>query len=74
MPIYVAQPCSHGDIQLVGDHRYDNFGSVEVCMNGEWGKICNEFWRNEDASVACRQLGFSPHGIHCTLGVISVSM
>ena len=61
--ILCAGPCSNGDVQLVGDSRYDNFGRVEVCINGSWGKVCSDMWENNDASVVCRQLGFSPYGM-----------
>lgn len=38
-------------------------GRVEICVNNEWGTICSDFWNNTDASVFCKQLGYSPYGM-----------
>ena len=37
-------------------------GRVEMCWNGNFTAVCSEQWDNRDASVVCRQLGFSPYG------------
>lgn len=62
-----------GNIQL-SDIGYSTFspfllaasggrlGRVEICVNGSHAGVSGDSWDNEDASVLCRQLGFSPYG------------
>ncbi|XP_053547974.1 neurotrypsin-like isoform X2 [Bombina bombina] len=50
-----------GALRLVGDLSRDK-GAVQLYFNGIWGSICGYHWTDWDASVVCRQLGFSEIG------------
>ncbi len=40
-------------------------GRVEICLNDEWGTVCDQMWNFNDSSVVCRQLGLAFNGMRC---------
>ena len=59
--IAILEACQHGEVRLRGTSSTSE-GRVEICVRQSWTTICNVYWDNRDASVLCRQLGFSPYG------------
>lgn len=50
--------CPTGAIRLAGGQE-PNEGRVEICVNNQYGTICDDSWDDRDAAVVCAQLGFS---------------
>ena len=53
--------CSTGQLRLMGGN-IPNEGRVEICIDNVWGTVCDDLWSNNDATVVCRQLGYSTQG------------
>ena len=55
----VLSSCTNGAVRLMNGSTSDE-GRVEVCVNGEWGTVCDSGWDRREAEVVCRQLGYNP--------------
>ena len=50
---------------LSSDHYIDGnlrVGRIELCFNGNWNPVCQDFWSEAETAVACYQMGFSRYG------------
>ena len=50
-------------MRLQGGSLSNEIGRVEVCASGQWGLVCDDEWDDTDATVVCRQLGYTGMGI-----------
>ena len=50
--------CNETDIRLVDGVTPDD-GRVQICFSGLWASVCDDIWDVRDATVVCRQLGYS---------------
>ena len=60
-PTTATANCTDGELRLRGGNT-SREGRVEMCYERQWGTVCDRYWGEPDAKVACRQLGFSSFG------------
>ncbi|CAI8035146.1 Protein kinase C-binding protein NELL2 [Geodia barretti] len=53
--------CNDGYVGIRLVHGNETSGLVEVLRNCEWRSVCDDYWTDHDAKVACGQLGFLPY-------------
>ncbi|XP_060573206.1 uncharacterized protein LOC132731106 isoform X2 [Ruditapes philippinarum] len=55
------------NVRLVGGPTSSS-GRLEVFLNGKWGTVCDDYFNENAAKVACRTLGFSHKGSFAYFG------
>ena len=53
--------CTHGEVRLTGGPEGEAAGLLEMCYNGIWTPVCSSHTHDEEASVACKQLGHTEY-------------
>lgn len=65
--------CTQGEVRLVGGINIYS-GLVEICLNNEWGTVCDEMWDATDVGIVCRQLGFAVTGMFIAIFLVNYSL
>jgi len=56
--------CTENDIRLRGSNSGSTLeGRIEICIQNQWGTVCDDLWDAMDAQVVCRNLGYQSVGM-----------
>jgi deleted-in-malignant-brain-tumors protein 1 len=53
-----TQVCAYGQLRLQGSSN-PREGRVEICINNNWGTVCDDGFDDRDALTICKQLGYN---------------
>lgn len=53
-------------MKLANVHSGCGSGTVMVCLEKMYVKVCGDEWGQMETNVTCTQLGYSPTGILCS--------
>ena len=56
--------CTEGSVTVTCDANNSSLKLVEMCSEGVWSPVCDHDWTLQDATVFCKELGFSFLGIY----------
>ena len=54
IPYIADTECNEYDVRLLPPANQ----TVQICLEGFWGTLCDKTWDFSDARVVCRQLGY----------------
>ena len=59
--LFSHSACADGNVRLMNGTSSTE-GRVEVCYNGTYETVCDDFWDELEARVVCNQLNFTSPG------------